>query len=149
MARLIHPNGPSRVGKADIGHPDLGALPIAHCDTYPPGPGGRIFTGPRSGMFTDRAYLRVFHKARAEAFTGTEAASLLARRPYGPAQRGGIDLAERRNSRSTGSRLGRAQPRRADAGLRQVRHRPAERGQAPDPRSDPAARPGDEPKSHV
>ena len=45
-------------------------------------PGGRIFIGPRGGMFTDRAYLRIFHKARAEAFTGTEAASPLARRPY-------------------------------------------------------------------
>lgn len=63
-------------------HPDLGVLLIAHRDSYPAGPGGRIFTGPRGGMFTDRAYLRIFHKARAEAFTGAEAASLLARRPY-------------------------------------------------------------------
>ena len=42
----------------------------------------RLFTGPRGGIFTDRAYLRIFHKARADAFTGAEAVSLLARRPY-------------------------------------------------------------------
>jgi len=31
---------------------------------------------------SDRAYLLIFHKARTSAFTGQEAASLLARRPY-------------------------------------------------------------------
>ena len=35
-----------------------------------------------SGIFNDRAYLLIFHKARAAAFTGQEAGSLLARRPY-------------------------------------------------------------------
>ena len=53
-----------------------------HLKKYPPGPDGRIFTGPRGGIFNDRAYLKIFHKARAAAFTGGEAASLLARRPY-------------------------------------------------------------------
>jgi hypothetical protein len=33
-------------------------------------------------LLTDRAYLKVFHAARATAFTGSEAASLIARRPY-------------------------------------------------------------------
>lgn len=46
------------------------------------GPAGRIFTGPRGGIFNDRAYLKVFHQARAAAFTGQEATSLLARRHY-------------------------------------------------------------------
>jgi integrase len=36
----------------------------------------------RGGIFNDRTYLKVFHKARAAAFTGQEAVSLLARRPY-------------------------------------------------------------------
>ena len=47
-----------------------------------PGPDGRIFTGPRGGLFNDRAYLEIFHRARAAAFIGQEGASLLARRPY-------------------------------------------------------------------
>ena len=36
----------------------------------------------RGGIVTDRAYLAVFHRARAAAFTEAEAASLVARRPY-------------------------------------------------------------------
>jgi integrase len=63
-------------------HPDLCVLLIAHQDRFPPGPGGRIFTGPRGGIFTDRSYLRVFHAARVKAFSSAEAASLLADRPY-------------------------------------------------------------------
>jgi integrase len=47
-----------------------------------PHPGGRIFIGPRGGILTDRAYLAVFHKARAAAFTEQETPSLSARRPY-------------------------------------------------------------------
>jgi integrase len=34
------------------------------------------------GIFNDRAYLKIFHKARAVAFAKSEAASLLATRPY-------------------------------------------------------------------
>jgi site-specific recombinase XerC len=63
-------------------HPELVALLSEHLKKYPPGPDGRIFTGPRGGIFNDRAYLKIFHQARTAAFTGQEAASLLARRPY-------------------------------------------------------------------
>ncbi|MGO8960516.1 MAG: tyrosine-type recombinase/integrase [Streptosporangiaceae bacterium] len=63
-------------------HPELVALLSQHLKKYPPGPDGRIFTGPRGGIFNDRAYLAIFHKARAAAFTPSESASLLARRPY-------------------------------------------------------------------
>jgi integrase len=63
-------------------HPELVALLSEHLKKFPPGPDGRIFTGPRGGIFNDRAYLLIFHKARASAFTGQEAGSLLARRPY-------------------------------------------------------------------
>jgi integrase len=63
-------------------HPELVALLSQHLKKFPPGPDGRIFTGPRGGIFNDRAYLLIFHKARAAAFTPTESASLLARRPY-------------------------------------------------------------------
>ena len=63
-------------------HPDLVALLRKHLKKYQHGPDGRIFTGPRGGIFNDRAYLKVFHQARAAAFSGQEAASLLARRPY-------------------------------------------------------------------
>jgi site-specific recombinase XerC len=63
-------------------HPELVALLSQHLKKYPPGPDGRIFTCPRGGIFNDRAYLKVFHKARAAACTGQEAVSLLARRPY-------------------------------------------------------------------
>ena len=63
-------------------HPDLVALLREHLKKYQPGPDGRIFTGPRGGIFNDRAYLKIFHQARAAAFHGQEAAFLLARRPY-------------------------------------------------------------------
>jgi integrase len=53
-----------------------------HLARYRTGPGGRIFTRPRGGIFNDRAYLRIFHQARAAAFGPAEAALLLARRPY-------------------------------------------------------------------
>ena len=63
-------------------HPKLVALLSQHLKKFPPGPHGRIFTGPRGDIFNDRAYLLIFHKARAAAFTPSESASLLARRPY-------------------------------------------------------------------
>ena len=63
-------------------HPELVRLLVQHLKKYPPGPTGRIFIGPRGGIFNDRAYLKIFHQVRAIAFTGSEAASLLARRPY-------------------------------------------------------------------
>jgi integrase len=64
-------------------HPELVVLLRQHLKKYPPGPDGRIFTGPRGGIFNDPAYLKIFHQARAAAFTPRESASLLARRPYG------------------------------------------------------------------
>ena len=63
-------------------HPELVVLLTEHLKRYPPGPDGRIFTGPRGGIFNDRAYLLIFHKARTAAFTPAESISLLARRPY-------------------------------------------------------------------
>ena len=63
-------------------HPELVTLLGNHLKQYGTGPGGRIFTLPRGGILTDRAYLAVFHKARAAAFTASEAVSLIARRPY-------------------------------------------------------------------
>ena len=39
------------------------------------------WTLPRGGIFNDRAYLKIFHKARAVTFTPSESASLLAKRP--------------------------------------------------------------------
>jgi site-specific recombinase XerC len=111
-------------------HPDLVALLREHLKKYQPGPDGRIFTGPRGGIFNDRAYLKVFHQARAVAFSGQEAASLLARRPY-DLRHGGFDLAERRSARSAGCRLGGPQRGRAAAYLRQVHLRPAVRSQTP------------------
>ena len=63
-------------------HPELVALLSQHVKKYPAGLDGRIFTGPRGGIFNDRAYLKIFHMARAAAFSPSESASLLARRPY-------------------------------------------------------------------
>jgi len=63
-------------------HPALVTLLRDHLERHGTGPGGRVFIGPRGGILTDRAYLAVFHQARAAAFTGPEAESLLARRPY-------------------------------------------------------------------
>jgi integrase len=63
-------------------HPELAKLLRDHLAEFGAGSGGRIFTLPRGGIVTDRAYLKVFHRARAEAFTDAEAASLIARRPY-------------------------------------------------------------------
>jgi len=63
-------------------HPELVILIRDHIKEFGLGPGGRIFRLARGGVITDRAYLAVFHKARAIAFTDAEARSLLARRPY-------------------------------------------------------------------
>jgi integrase len=54
----------------------------SHLERYGTGSQGRVFVGARGGALTDRSYLAVFHQARAAAFGGPEAASLLARRPY-------------------------------------------------------------------
>jgi len=63
-------------------HPELVKLLREHLGEFGTGPGGRIFTLTTGKIVTDRAYLKVFHEARQEAFNEAEAASLLARRPY-------------------------------------------------------------------
>jgi integrase len=63
-------------------HPELVTLLRDHIKEFGIGPEGRIFRLPGGGLVTDRAYLAVFHQARAIAFTEIESASLLARRPY-------------------------------------------------------------------
>jgi integrase len=63
-------------------HPALVRMFRQHLDTFRPGKGGRIFTGPRGGIVSERVYLRVFHQARHLAFTEEEAASPLAETPY-------------------------------------------------------------------
>ncbi|MEU4718120.1 site-specific integrase [Nonomuraea dietziae] len=63
-------------------HPELGAMLRAHIDEFGTGPDGRIFIGPRGGLMTDRAYLKVFHEARGRAFTEAEAKSPLMAVPY-------------------------------------------------------------------
>ena len=63
-------------------HPNLVVLLRGHLKRFGTGPGGRVFTLARGGIVTDRAYLAVFHAARAATFTQQEAASLLARHPY-------------------------------------------------------------------
>jgi integrase len=63
-------------------HPQLVRLLTDHMASFPPARDGRIFTGPRGGIFTDRSYLLIFHKARSAAFTAAEIASLAAHRPY-------------------------------------------------------------------
>jgi integrase len=63
-------------------HPELCALLRQHITEFGYGPDGRIFIGPRGGLMTDRAYLKVFHEARNKAFTAEEAASPLMDVPY-------------------------------------------------------------------
>jgi integrase len=63
-------------------HPELAKMLREHIAEFGTGPGGRIFTLTTGKIVTDRAYLKVFHEARTEAFTKSEAASLIARRPY-------------------------------------------------------------------
>lgn len=63
-------------------HPELVKLLRDHLAEFGTGPGGRVFTLSTGKIVTDRAYLKVFHEARARAFTQPEAVSLAARRPY-------------------------------------------------------------------
>lgn len=63
-------------------HPELVALFRHHIETFGAGPGGRIFIGPLGGMLAEWAYLAVFHTARQEALTETEAVTPLLGRPY-------------------------------------------------------------------
>lgn len=63
-------------------HPDLATMLRHHLSTYGTGPDRRIFVGAHGGPVTDRTYLKVFHEARAAAFTPAEAASPLMDVPY-------------------------------------------------------------------
>jgi integrase len=63
-------------------HPELAKILREHIAEFGTGPDGRVFRLAGGGIVTDRAYLAVFHAARAEAFTEAEARSLIARRPY-------------------------------------------------------------------
>ncbi|MEO3807869.1 tyrosine-type recombinase/integrase [Sphaerisporangium sp. B11E5] len=63
-------------------HPELATLLRAHLKEFGTGPERRVFIGPRGGLMTDRAYLKVFHEAREQAFTADEAASPLMDVPY-------------------------------------------------------------------
>ncbi|MDF5751958.1 tyrosine-type recombinase/integrase [Spongiactinospora sp. TRM90649] len=63
-------------------HPELVNLFRWHLEEFGTGPDGRVFIGPRGGLMTDRAYLKVFHEARTMAFSPAEAASSLMNVPY-------------------------------------------------------------------
>ena len=64
-------------------HPELVAMLRNHIRDYvPAGPDARLFTGLTGGPVTDRMYLRVFHEARAAAFTEAERESPLMGVPY-------------------------------------------------------------------
>jgi integrase len=121
-------------------HPELVALLTQHLKKYPPGLAGRIFTGPRGGIFNDRAYLKIFHKARAVAFTKSESASLLARRPYDLRH---AALSTWLNAGVPASQVAEWAGHSVDVllrGLRQVHLRPAGRSQAPHRGSHPTPR---------
>jgi integrase len=113
-------------------HPDLVKLLRAHIAEFGYGPGGRIFSLPRGGVVTNTAYLVIFHKARARAFTEAEAESPSRTAPVRPAPRLRVHLAQRHGRPRPGRRVGRPQRERADAGLRQVRLRPTGSEQAAD-----------------
>ncbi len=85
-------------------HPELVRLLRDHLKEFGSAPGGRVFVGPRGGILTDRAYLAVFHAARAAAFTDEEMASLAAaaRTTYAmpPSRRGSTREWRPRKSRS-------------------------------------------------
>ena len=63
-------------------HPELVTMLHEHLEEFGTGPRGRLFIGPRGGIITDRAYLKVFHEARAQALTPQEASSPLLDVPY-------------------------------------------------------------------
>jgi hypothetical protein len=65
-------------------HPELVTFLRYHLKQYSTGGEERVFTPARGGVLTDRAYLAMFHKARAAAFPEQEAASLAARHPSTP-----------------------------------------------------------------
>ncbi|MCK2214758.1 hypothetical protein MF672_013280 [Actinomadura sp. ATCC 31491] len=89
-------------------HPELCAMLREHLQQFGTGPDGRIFIGPRGGQMTDRAYLKVFHEARTQAFTSAEAKSPSHGGSLLPPARLRIHMAQRRSTRTSGRRVGRA-----------------------------------------
>lgn len=63
-------------------HPDLLQLLRVHLDAFGAGRDGRVFVGPRGGIFAEWVYLDVYRQARRAAFTDEEAGSPLAETPY-------------------------------------------------------------------
>ena len=63
-------------------HPELVTMLREHVEEFGTGPRGRLFIGPRGGIITDRAYLKVFHEALDQALTAREASSPLLDVPY-------------------------------------------------------------------
>jgi hypothetical protein len=54
----------------------------AHPDTFGTGRDGRVFVGPRGGIFAEWIYLDVYSPPRRAAFTDEETESQLAETPY-------------------------------------------------------------------
>lgn len=63
-------------------HPELAKILSTHMETFPRGPNGELFIGPRGGMPDESTYLRIWDNARRAALTPAEYASPLAKRPY-------------------------------------------------------------------
>lgn len=64
-------------------HPDLAAILAAHLEQFvAEAADAPVFVGHYGGPMTDRPYLKVFHEARARAFSNAEAASPLMDVPY-------------------------------------------------------------------
>ena len=125
-------------------HPELVTMLRNHLKEYGTGPGGRVFSLPRGGIVTDRAYLAVFHRVRAAAFTESEAASLVARRPYDLRH---AAVSTWLNASGNPAQVAEWAGHSVDVLLRtyvkcirQVHRRAAGRGEAANPRSDPAKR---------
>lgn len=62
--------------------PALTAMLHEHQESFGNRPDGLLFGGVRGGELAESTYCRVWRKARAEALSAADAASLLARRPY-------------------------------------------------------------------
>ena len=63
-------------------HPELVTMLREHVEEFGTGPRGRLSIGPRGGIITDRAYLKVFDEARGQALTPRGASSPLLDVPY-------------------------------------------------------------------
>lgn len=91
-----------------------------HIDESGIAPDGLLFVGERGGRLASSTHGRVWAMARARAFTPEVAATPLAKRPYDPAPRVRVELAQRGRGAAARGHVGRAQPRGPDAGLREV-----------------------------